>query len=1007
MERRLDPSDGQAYTYEEFRAEYGSDREWLAARSAHDYGQWNDGLPPPPRTHFQYPETGYRQQPHQHHQEHNQHHHHDQHHDPHRLHHHQQQSQQIPAQETAPERRIDPADGRAYTVQEFVAEYGGSANLPPREWMLARRPPANAVLQSDDGRVEHAGVVVQGSAPPPAAAAAEHFYDGYHPDHGDPYRHQGGGHGHGPGPGHHHDHEHGHEHSRSHGDGGGWGCAHRSDFEGGYDPYSTHEPSDFRRGGGGERSDPVRGGGGAGGQVRQEEDEAPRAVYAEAARKASEGRKGRGEVVPAKQREKGVGTELAEDIAERLESGAYECMVCTETVRRADQVWSCRTCYALFHLECVSEWAGSATTADGWRCPACQAQQKESAKRLRYRCFCGKEDDPEPGAFETPHSCGETCGRKREGTQCPHPCTLPCHPGPCPPCIHQSPEKSCHCGKMSYRTRCSDVDEGRSCERKCGRVLGCGVHRCRDPCHAGECAPCGLSYGQRCFCGSSKDDRATCKAEPGAEEPDDLSDTDEEAEPGSHEPPGFVPKTFSCGKLCGKPLGCGNHSCERECHHGPCGDCPLLPANVESCPCGKMPLWKLHLENTDLKPRSDCTDPIPDCGQLCGRPLACGVPSHRCERKCHTGPCGACTQLVLLRCRCQARHVKVLCADAAKGDGATVPVQKEAVAEEAGGEFDIFAGAKGKKGKKKPAAAAMGETSAPTETVSLPFRCLSKCGVKKHCTKHICNTQCCPVRGVQAPPGDAEHPHRCTEQCGKPLPCKRHRCELLCHRGACPPCPHGVFEEITCRCGNTIIEPPIPCGTAPPQCPFPCSVHRPCEHETNHKCHFGDCPPCIVPVRKKCSSHGNWCDWLTPCHIQEVSCAQPCGRVMPCGKHSCRKPCHSGECGKECNHPCGKRLSCGHQCPRRCHAGGCDVADCRITFKAKCECGRSSETLTCYENQRRLVAQRQKIAEALMKAGDDGFVSDRPATADGQIPLHILRQLPDRLIIPCGRRCCR
>jgi len=36
------------------------------------------------------------------------------------------------------ERRIDPSDGAAYTVADFVAEYGGSVDAPPQEWHLAR-----------------------------------------------------------------------------------------------------------------------------------------------------------------------------------------------------------------------------------------------------------------------------------------------------------------------------------------------------------------------------------------------------------------------------------------------------------------------------------------------------------------------------------------------------------------------------------------------------------------------------------------------------------------------------------------------------------------------------------------------------------------------------------------------------------------------------------------------------------------------------------------------------
>jgi len=36
------------------------------------------------------------------------------------------------------ERRVDPADGQAYTLEEFVAEYGGRTDAPPVEWENSR-----------------------------------------------------------------------------------------------------------------------------------------------------------------------------------------------------------------------------------------------------------------------------------------------------------------------------------------------------------------------------------------------------------------------------------------------------------------------------------------------------------------------------------------------------------------------------------------------------------------------------------------------------------------------------------------------------------------------------------------------------------------------------------------------------------------------------------------------------------------------------------------------------
>lgn len=45
-------------------------------------------------------------------------------------------------------------------------------------------------------------------------------------------------------------------------------------------------------------------------------------------------------------------------------------------------------------------------------------------------------------------------------------------------------------------------------------------------------------------------------------------------------------RSFQCGRVCGKTLGCGRCACQRVCHSGACGDCPR--AGVRTCPCGKV-----------------------------------------------------------------------------------------------------------------------------------------------------------------------------------------------------------------------------------------------------------------------------------------------------------------------------------------------------------------------------------------------------------------------------------
>jgi hypothetical protein len=54
-----------------------------------------------------------------------------------------------------------------------------------------------------------------------------------------------------------------------------------------------------------------------------------------------------------------------------------------------------------------------------WRCPGCQ--HKRTAIPQGYFCFCGKQQNPNPKHYQTPHTCEELCKRSRK---CPHPCVL-------------------------------------------------------------------------------------------------------------------------------------------------------------------------------------------------------------------------------------------------------------------------------------------------------------------------------------------------------------------------------------------------------------------------------------------------------------------------------------------------------------------------------------------------------------------------------------------------------
>ncbi|KAL0970526.1 hypothetical protein UPYG_G00243260 [Umbra pygmaea] len=176
---------------------------------------------------------------------------------------------------------------------------------------------------------------------------------------------------------------------------------------------------------------------------------------------------------------------------------------------------------------------------------------------------------------------------------------------------------------------------------------------------------------------------------------------------------------FSCKRLCGRTLTCGNHSCRKECHYvtattklqvGPecevCEegcvkprpmDCPhpcALPCHPGSCPpCQQMIRQRCHckisLMYIDCLKFSSCSDPeksvLGSCQNQCPKQLGCG---HRCKDLCHPGRCEEkCSHKVKLRCPCKRIKKELPCSNAREDqlqvecDEACVALRKKAYQE--------------------------------------------------------------------------------------------------------------------------------------------------------------------------------------------------------------------------------------------------------------------------------------------------------------------------------------
>ena len=659
-----------------------------------------------------------------------------------------------------------------------------------------------------------------------------------------------------------------------------------------------------------------------------------------------------------RERRQSIKKSLAPDILTRIHediaNGAYECPICTNEIDSRSRIWSCRTCWTVFHLGCIIKWStndgstemhqrsdnDSLPSSRQWRCPGCNLPKIKIPSN--YSCWCEKESDPKSIVGLPPHSCGQTCNKARIlPKECSHPCELICHAGPCLPCNHVVPDQSCFCGKQAVTRRCVDTDleSGWSCGETCGDVLPCGIHTCSQPCHEGLCGACILPVTSRCYCGKLEAEVFCC--ERGREKTskritDDNETTDE-----------WV-GSFKCGDYCRRKFDCGKHQCEKDCHSQDLETphCPRSPDTVSHCLCGKT-----LLRDISAKRRTSCEDPIPTCNKQCSKRLPCG---HPCQKICHSDDCGPCFLNVNIICRCQRTESTTICHQGA---------------------------------------------------VETP-QCMRNCKAILSCGRHECGERCCPGDrkaterqatkrklksswAAQAIDRSIEAEHICPQICGRQLKCKQHYCPQPCHKGPCPSCREAIFEEISCHCGKTVLEPPLPCGTTPPPCRFECERSIPCGHpKIPHNCHGDDenCPRCPYLSQKACLC-GKSTLKNQPCFLSEVHCGEICDKKLRCGSHFCRKQCHRpGDCEDKdifCQQICGKaKKACGHTCEESCHAPSPCKEDrpCQNKMFITCECqhlrqeikcsaskaneGNTKKMLSCNEECANL-ARKQSLALAL------------------------------------------
>ncbi|CAL8460554.1 g83 [Coccomyxa elongata] len=335
-----------------------------------------------------------------------------------------------------------------------------------------------------------------------------------------------------------------------------------------------------------------------------------------------------------------------------------------------------------------------------------------------------------------------------------------------------------------------------TCGAICRRPLQppCG-HSCVLLCHPGPCPPCAAKVAAACYCGKASTERR-CAA-----------------------------SGWSCKKLCGKRLPCG-HRCASICHAGDCKACILT--GEYSCPCGAV------------REKRRCKDREFQCGRVCGKTLGCGRCA--CEQICHEGPCGDCPRAGMRTCPCgKAAYSDLRCDEEAPTCGGTcgkiLACGRHHCADRCHpGECSATCRAMAEK------SCACGKTQKLVPCAE-PFRCERRCTAMRACGRHACKKRCC----------NGNHPP-CDQVCGRRLRCGNHTDPSACHAGACLPCP--LTATVSCACRRTTYS--LPCGSEAsakePSCHQDCSIPRVCHHagqQPPHRCHFGACPPCLLPCSKR------------------------------------------------------------------------------------------------------------------------------------------------------------
>lgn len=398
---------------------------------------------------------------------------------------------------------------------------------------------------------------------------------------------------------------------------------------------------------------------------------------------------------------------------------------------------SCPPCQVLIEKKCLC----SAHT----RMLPCSKEYKCETKCRGIRP-CGKHGCSRKCCNGNCPPCEKVCDKPLQCGR--HKCTMVCHRGPCYPCPRES-KITCRCKETYITVLCGREKHTKppKCNLQCKIKYKCGhVDENKHSCHFGDCPPC-KAICKKPYEKCEHNCKATCHeyvavtfkpvekpATPWEIIPPKTKIMTLDCPPcetpvsvicfGEHETenqPCHSAKRRCCGRKCGRPLACGNHSCSLLCHlykHDP--QFPNVPYNCKPCdkeckvarpekcshkcsirachpgncpPCEILERIPCHCGVTELYLRcrelSTATEEMLSCKQQCPKNLECG---HRCRNTCHSGICGVgqvCNKKTKIHCQCgnlkrdapcnlvRSGEAKVACDDSCEAKKLAAQLEKE------------------------------------------------------------------------------------------------------------------------------------------------------------------------------------------------------------------------------------------------------------------------------------------------------------------------------------------